>query len=101
MKPQADTSGLGLNEPATRNTLVQSGTSTRRGTREVPLLMLPSRATCSAVTDAVSGGLNESEPTLMLAAVNMVPAGVESDRKLICPLTSQTPSSKTKCVTSW
>ena len=43
------------------------------------------------MTDAVSGGSNESEPILMLAAVNMVPAGVENDRKLTCPLTSQTP----------
>src|SRR5262245_55297706 len=101
MKPQAETSGLGLNEPATRDTVVPCGTSTSRGTSEVFLMMLTSRATCSAVTDAVSGGLNDTGPILMLAAVNIVPAGVESDRKLTCPPTSQTPSSRTKCVTSW
>jgi len=100
MKPQAVTFGLGLNEPPTRNTLVPSGMSIVRGTIEVFLIMLPRRATCAAVIDAVSGGLNESVPTLMLAAVNMVPAGVESDRKLTCQLTSQTPESKTMCVTS-
>src|SRR5260370_14824429 len=100
MKPQADTFGLGLNEPATRNTLVPSGTSIVRGTIEVFLIMLPRRATCSAVTEAVSGGLNESAPTLMLAAVNMVPTRVESDRQLTCPPMCQTPEAKTMFVTS-
>src|SRR5215472_849407 len=100
MKPQVVTFGLGLKEPATRNMLVPSGTSIVRGTRAVFLIMLPRPATCSAVIDAVSGGENEGLPTLMLAAVNMVPAGVESDRKFTCPLTSQTPESKTMCVTS-
>src|SRR5215472_1248907 len=98
MKPQAITFGLGLNEPPTRYTFVPLPTSTRRGTIAVFLIMLPTRATCSAVIDAVSVGLNESEPTLMLPALNMVPAVVASDRKLTSPLTSQTPDSNATCV---